>query len=46
MRACLRAQLNQAIAWGFLDKNPAEKIKLPRKKAVKPPVLACGRSGR
>jgi integrase len=39
MRACLRAQLNQAIAWGMLDKNPAERIKLPRKKAVKPPVV-------
>jgi integrase len=39
MRGCLRAQLNQAIAWGMLDKNPAERIKLPRKKAVKPPVV-------
>lgn len=39
MRACLRAQLNQAIAWGMIDRNPAEKIKLPRKKAVKPPVV-------
>jgi integrase len=39
MRGCLRAQLNQAIAWSMLDKNPAEKIKLPRKKAVKPPVV-------
>jgi integrase len=35
----LRGALNQAKAWGMLDRNPAVGIKLPRKKAVKPTVL-------
>ena len=35
----LRASLNQGIAWGMLDKNPAIGVKLPRKRAVKPTVL-------
>ena len=35
----LRAALNQGKAWGMLDQNPAVGIKLPRKRAVKPPVL-------
>lgn len=35
----LRAALNQAIAWEMLSKNPAVGVKLPRKRAVKPPVL-------
>ena len=35
----LRAALNQAIAWEMLTKNPAVGVKLPRKHAVKPPVL-------
>lgn len=35
----LRVVLNQGIAWGMLDRNPAVGVKLPRKRAVKPPVL-------
>ena len=34
-----RAALNQAIAWEMLSKNPAVGVKLPRKRAAKPPVL-------
>jgi integrase len=34
-----RAALNQGIAWGMLSRNPAVGVKLPRKRAVKPPVL-------
>lgn len=39
VHATLRATLNQGIAWGMLDKNPAVGVKLPRKRSVKPPVL-------
>lgn len=39
MHGALRATLNQAVTWGMLDRNPAIGIKLPRKKARKPPVL-------
>jgi integrase len=35
----LRAALNQGIAWGMLERNPAVGVKLPRKRAVKPTVL-------
>ena len=35
----LRAALNQGKAWGMLDRNPAVGVKLPRKRAVKAPVL-------
>ncbi len=35
----LRAALNQAISWGMLERNPAVGVKLPRKRAVKPPIL-------
>ena len=35
----LRAALNQGKAWGMLDQNPAVGVKLPRKRAVKPPVV-------
>jgi len=35
----LRAALNQGIVWGMLDRNPAVGVKLPRKRAVKPPVV-------
>ncbi|HEV2132633.1 MAG TPA: tyrosine-type recombinase/integrase [Terracidiphilus sp.] len=35
----LRAALNQGIAWGLLDRNPAVGVKLPRKHTVKPTVL-------
>jgi integrase len=39
IHATLRAALNQGIAWDMLEKNPAIGVKLPRKRAVKPPVL-------
>ena len=39
MHACLRVHLNQAVTWGMIDKNPAIGVRLPRKKARKPPVL-------
>ena len=39
LHGALRATLNQAVTWGMLDRNPAIGIKLPRKKARKPPVV-------
>jgi integrase len=39
MHGALRVTLNQAVTWGMLDRNPAIGIRLPRKKARKPPVL-------
>ena len=39
VHATLRTSLNQGIAWGMLDKNPAVGVKLPRQRSVKPPVL-------
>ncbi len=39
MHAALRAALGQAVIWGKIDRNPAIGVKLPKKKAVKPPVL-------
>ena len=39
MHAALRAALTQAVAWGMIDRNPAIGVKLPKKKAVKPPIL-------
>ena len=39
MHAALRASLAQAVTWGKIDRNPAIGVKLPKKKAVKPPVL-------
>jgi integrase len=39
MHAALRAALAQAVTWGKIDRNPAIGVKLPKKKAVKPPVL-------
>jgi integrase len=35
----LRAALNQSKTWGMLDRNPAVGVKLPRKRAVKAPVV-------
>jgi integrase len=35
----LRAALNQGIAWGKLERNPAVGVKLPRRRSVKAPVL-------
>jgi integrase len=34
-----RAALNQGMAWGMLDRNPAVGVKLPRKRAIKPTAL-------
>jgi integrase len=39
MHAALRSTLNEAVTWRMIDRNPAIGIKLPRKKARKPPVL-------
>jgi integrase len=39
MHGALRAMLNQAVVWRMIDRNPAIGVKLPRKKARKPPVL-------
>ncbi len=39
MHGCMRATINQGKAWGLIDRNPAVGVKLPRKKARKPPVL-------
>jgi integrase len=39
MHAALRAALAQAMTWDMIDRNPAVGVKLPKKKAVKPPVL-------
>jgi integrase len=39
MHAALRAVLTQAVAWGMIERNPAIGVKLPRKKAVKPPIV-------
>jgi len=39
MHACLRAMLNQGKAWELVRSNPAQGVRLPRKKARKPPVV-------
>jgi integrase len=39
MHACLRTVLSQGKAWGIVRANPAQGVRLPRKKARKPPVL-------
>src|SRR5579875_2046674 len=39
MHGALRSTLHQAVTWRMIDRNPAIGIKLPRKKARKPPVL-------
>ena len=39
MHAALRAALNQAIAWGMMDKNAAIGVKLPRMRYVKAPIV-------
>ena len=36
---CLRAVLNQGKAWELVRANPAQGVRLPRKKARKPPVV-------
>jgi len=39
MHACLRTVLTQGKTWGIIRVNPAQGVRLPRKKARKPPVL-------
>jgi integrase len=39
MHGCMRAVFNQGKAWGLLTANPAQGVRLPRKKARKPPVV-------
>src|SRR5437588_9595012 len=39
MHACLRTVLSQGKTWGIIRVNPAQGVRLPRKKARKPPVL-------
>ena len=39
MHGCLRAVLNQGKAWELVGTNPAQGVRLPRKKARKPPVV-------
>jgi integrase len=39
MHGCLRAIFNQGKGWGVVRLNPAQGVRLPRKKARKPPVL-------
>ena len=39
MHGCLRALLNQGKAWKLLRANPAQGVRLPRKKARKPPLV-------
>jgi integrase len=39
MHGCLRTVLNQGKAWELVRGNPAQGVRLPRKKARKPPVV-------
>ena len=39
MHGCLRALLNQGKAWELVRANPAQGVRLPRKKARKPPIV-------
>ena len=39
MHACLRAVINQGKAWELVKSNPAQGVRLPRRKARKPPVV-------
>jgi len=39
MHGCLRALLNQGKVWELVRTNPAQGVRLPRKKARKPPVV-------
>src|SRR3989442_9827848 len=39
MHACLRTVLRRGKTWGIIRVNPAQGVRLPRKKARKPPVL-------
>jgi integrase len=39
MHGCMRAVFNQGKVWGLLTANPTQGVRLPRKKARKPPVV-------
>jgi integrase len=39
MHGCLRTVLNQGKAWELVRNNPAQGVRLPRKRARKPPVV-------
>ena len=39
MHGCLRTVLTQGKTWGLIRVNPARGVRLPRRKARKPPVL-------
>ena len=39
MHGCLRTLFNQGKAWELVRTNPAQGVRLPRKKARKPPVV-------
>ncbi len=39
MHGCMRTVFNQGKAWGLLTGNPTQGVRLPRKKARKPPVV-------
>jgi integrase len=39
MHCCLRSVLNQGKAWELVRNNPAQGVRLPRKRARKPPVV-------
>ena len=42
MHGCLRAVLNQGKVWELVGTNPAQGVRLPRKKARKTPVVLVG----
>ena len=39
MHACMRTVFSQGKAWGLVMENPTQGVRLPRKKARKPPVV-------
>jgi integrase len=39
MHACMRTVFSQGKAWGLVKENPTQGVRLPRKKARKPPVV-------
>ena len=43
MHGCLRAVLNQRKVWELVGTNPAQGVRLPPKKARKPPVVLANR---
>lgn len=39
MHGCMRTVFNQGKVWGLLTANPTQGVRLPRKKARKPPIV-------